>query len=116
MNKRELMAAMTAIAAALLFTVGASAFQADAAKHVEATKSAAKAAAASAPSAKEIADAKAKGLVWVNTKTKVYHKDGQFYGKTRQGKFMTEAAAQKNGYHAAKEGGASKKKAAAAKK
>ena len=34
--------------------------------------------AASAPSDQEIADAKAKGLVWVNTCTKVYHKEGQF--------------------------------------
>jgi hypothetical protein len=57
---------------------------------------------AGAPSDKDIADAKAKGLVWVNTSSKVYHKDGQFYGKTKQGKFMTEADAQKGGYREAK--------------
>jgi hypothetical protein len=67
------------------------------------TKTAAKAAPAAAPTAQEITDATAKGLVWVNTNTKVYHKDGQFYGKTKQGKFMTEADAQKAGYRAAQE-------------
>ena len=60
----------------------------------------------------EIADAKAKGLVWVNLGTGVYHKDGQFFGKTKSGKFMPEADAQKAGYRAAKEPGASKKKTA----
>ena len=58
--------------------------------------------AAAAPSDKDIADAKAKGLVWVNTSSKVYHKDGQFYGKTKRGKFMTEADAQKEGDREAK--------------
>ena len=60
----------------------------------------------------EIADAKAKGLVWVNLGTGVYHKDGQFFGKTKSGKFMSEADAQKAGHRAAKEPGASKKKTA----
>jgi len=67
-----------------------------------ATKAATTAPAAGAPGDKDIADAKAKGLVWVNTSSKVYHKDGQFYGKTKQGKFMTEADAQKGGYREAK--------------
>ena len=66
-----------------------------------------------APTAQEIADAKAKGMVWVNTSTKVYHKEGEFYGTTKKGKFMTEADAQKAGYRAAKE--PAPKKAAATK-
>jgi hypothetical protein len=69
-----------------------------------------------APTDKEIADAKAKGLVWVNTSSKIYHKDGEFYGKTKQGKFMTEADAQKAGYRAAKPSGIGKKKSTDAKK
>ena len=63
------------------------------------------------PTAADIADAKAKGMVWVNTSTKVYHKDGEFYGTTKRGKFMTEDEAVKAGYRAAK-APASKKKAA----
>lgn len=53
--------------------------------------------------AADIADAKSKGMVWVNTSTRVYHKDGEFFGATKQGKFMTEADAQKAGFHAAKQ-------------
>ena len=72
---------------------------------------AAKAAPAGAASANDIAEAAAKGLVWVNTDSKVYHnKDGKFYGKTKQGKFMAEADAQKAGYRAAKVSPIGKKK------
>lgn len=58
------------------------------------------------PTAADIADAKSKGLVWLNTNsdTKAYHKsDDKYYGKTKSGKFMTEADAQKAGYHLSKE-------------
>jgi len=47
----------------------------------------------------------APGMVWVNTKSGVYHTEGdQWYGKTKEGKFMTEADAVKAGYRASKEG------------
>jgi len=49
--------------------------------------------------------APAKGMVWVNTATKVYHYEGdRWYGATKEGKFMTEQDAIKAGYRASKEG------------
>ena len=45
------------------------------------------------------------GIVWVNTESHIYHKEGsRFYGKTKQGKYMTEADAIKEGDRAAKTG------------
>jgi hypothetical protein len=47
----------------------------------------------------------AKGMVWVNTSSGVFHHEGdRWYGKTKTGKFMTEADAVKAGYRASKEG------------
>jgi hypothetical protein len=57
--------------------------------------------ASGAPSAQEIAAAKASGKVWVNTESGVYHKSGRWYGKTKAGKFMTESEAKAAGYKAA---------------
>lgn len=46
----------------------------------------------------------AKGMVWVNTATKVYHYEGdRWYGTTKEGKFMTEADAIAAGYRASKQ-------------
>ncbi len=50
----------------------------------------------------DIAAAKSSGKVWVNTESKVYHKGGQWYGKTKKGQFMTEDDAKKAGYVQAK--------------
>jgi hypothetical protein len=58
-------------------------------------------AATPAASTSEIAAAQAAGKVWVNTGTGVYHKGGEWYGKTKQGKFMTESEAKAAGYKAA---------------
>jgi len=45
------------------------------------------------------------GLVWVNTETHVYHREGsRFYGTTKKGKYMTEAEAIKERNKAARAG------------
>src|SRR5438045_9506338 len=45
------------------------------------------------------------GMVWVNTDTHVYHKEGsRFYGKTKKGKYVTEQEAIKEGDRAAARG------------
>lgn len=48
--------------------------------------------------AKEPAPGGGPGMVWVNAQSRVYHCYGsQFYGKTREGKYMTEQEAKKMG-------------------
>jgi hypothetical protein len=67
-----------------------------------ATETAKKTRPAKTVSSAEIEAARASGKVWVNTESGVYHKGGQWYGATKQGKFMTEQEATQAGYHAAK--------------
>ena len=44
------------------------------------------------------------GMVWVNEETKVFHREGdRWYGRTKKGKYMTEADATKMGAHESKE-------------
>ncbi|MGA8024225.1 MAG: hypothetical protein WB990_14720, partial [Candidatus Acidiferrales bacterium] len=58
---------------------------------------------APASSAAKTPPASGSGMVWVNTDSGVYHKEGtRYYGKTKSGKYMSEADATKAGYHAAK--------------
>ena len=106
--------ASTALAAALFLPGASRGMQENAAapvKNSEKGKSTAdkKADATPPPSVQEIADARDRGLVWVNLNSRAYHKDGEFYGKTKRGKFMTEAEARKAGYHDAKPGSSAKR-------
>jgi hypothetical protein len=65
-----------------------------------AKKTAVKPAATPTASDSDIASAKSSGKVWVNLDSKVYHKSGRWYGKTKSGKFMTEDEAKAAGYKA----------------
>jgi len=57
--------------------------------------------AAKTPTTQQTPPANTAGTVWVNTDSGVYHKPGtRWYGKTKQGKYMTEADAAKAGYKA----------------
>ena len=58
----------------------------------------------------DIARAQSSGMVWVNTESGVYHKSGRYFGKTKQGKFMSEADAKKANYREAKQEVGTKKK------
>ena len=98
---RNLIVTMFAVMTAILFQQGHAVAQAAAAPPPvknSSPKTAPAPAASGIPTDKDIADAKAKGLVWTNPTTKVYHKDGEFYGKTKNGKFMSESDAKRQYY------------------
>jgi hypothetical protein len=105
MNRLTTKVLTAALATASLLSIGAISLQAQATATSTATKPGkVKAPATTPPTAAEIADAQAKGMVWVNLHTKVYHKAGvSTYGTTKHGQFMSEADAQKAGYKAAQE-------------
>jgi DNA uptake protein ComE-like DNA-binding protein len=59
--------------------------------------------AASAKTSPPVQGSPGNGIVWVNTATGVYHKEGsRYYGKTKNGKYMSVTDAEKAGYRAAK--------------
>jgi DNA uptake protein ComE-like DNA-binding protein len=73
---------------------------APASRPAPASKPSSSAATASAPAQAPPAE----GMVWVNTETKVFHREGdRWYGNTKHGKYMTEADALKAGYRESKE-------------
>ncbi len=83
-----------------LFKPKSSAAASPAAVSGAAAKNTSAAAAATAP-----APGGGHGLVWVNTDSHVYHREGsRFYGTTKKGKYMTEAEAVKEGNRAAGKG------------
>jgi hypothetical protein len=97
-----------AILAAVLALQGAAAAQGDNTSQAQSTDKAKMAVDRNSkttklPSDQDIENAKSEGLVWANQSNKVYHRDGESYGKTKRGKFMTEDDARKAGFHQAKE-------------
>jgi len=67
--------------------------------------------ASTSPPAKKVSTSSSQGspgagMVWVNLNSKVYHMEGdRYYGKTKNGKYMTLEEAKKAGYREAKSGG-----------
>ena len=54
------------------------------------------------PTDAQIADAKAKGMVWCNTTSKACHDSAdKYFGKTKRGEFVMPADVKTKGYHMA---------------
>jgi hypothetical protein len=83
----------------MLLNGGFAAVQNNAPSNPAATKASA---APAKPSDTDIAAARTSRKVWVNLDTGIYHKGGRWYGKTKNGKFMTTDDAKKAGYKPAK--------------
>ena len=91
---------LISLLAMLLLIAGVAAAQQDSSQPQAATAKAAQS--KGSPSAADVTAAKAAHQVWVNLDTGIYHKGGRWYGKTKNGKFMTVDEAKKAGYKAAK--------------
>jgi hypothetical protein len=90
------------VVSVLMLAIGAAAIAQDTSSKTTTPATTTAAQSKPANSDTDIAAAKAAHKVWVNLDTGIYHKGGRWYGKTKNGKFMTEDDAKKAGYKAAK--------------
>jgi DNA uptake protein ComE-like DNA-binding protein len=73
------------------------------AKATETQKTTSTAKATTDTTTQEVRTPPQKGMVWVNTDSKIFHKEGdRWYGKTKEGKWMTEQDALAAGFREAK--------------
>jgi hypothetical protein len=102
MNRAWVKVGALVVACLLVANAPAVTFQTVSASQSASNKSTSAKSQSSTPSAADIAAAKASGKVWVNLDSGVYHKGGRWYGKTKNGKFMTADEAKKASFKAAK--------------
>jgi hypothetical protein len=100
-NGREIMPRPRLLLVVLaLLSATVAAYPQNSSQHTEPAASSAQA--SRMPTPAEIAAAKASGKVWVNLSTGIYHRPGRWYGKTKNGKFVTAAEAKAAGYKPSK--------------
>jgi hypothetical protein len=98
-----LLVACVLVASVALASVSTSHAQSPQSNSSDKPQSTATPAAAPSTAKPQTPPAKTSGMVWVNTDTGVYHKEGsRWYGKTKHGKYMLETDAVKAGYKPAK--------------